>query len=124
MASTSKCFVLICALVVGALKVALGASDGVIHFGVDPTSGLASAVVVKDCPLVFTSQLLPSDVHGELIGEGDAAAQTDQVLQSLDRVLQSAKSDLAHVVKLNVYVALPEAVPAVRLSLKRRFAAI
>ena len=67
--------------------------------------GAVRATVVDDLPLAHTSQLLPLDSQGRLIGEKDAGAQTTQVLKNVSAALSAAGSSLERAVKLNLYVA-------------------
>ena len=66
--------------------------------------GVARATVVDDLPLAHTSQLLPLDSQGRLIGE-NPGAQTVQVLKNVSAALSAAGSSLERVVKLNLYIA-------------------
>lgn len=55
--------------------------------------------------LVFTAgQIALSPDTGAMVGEGDVAAQTEQVLANLQAVLQAAGSDLTRVLKTTVYL--------------------
>ena len=89
----------------------------------DAATGTSAAVIVDDVPLVHTAQLLPLDPHGKLVGEGDVAKQADQVLANLAQVLnfKAVESALADIIKLNVYLAEPEALPKVQRVLSRQF---
>ena len=87
----------------------------------DAATGASTAVIVDDVPLAHTAQMLPLNQKGELIGKGDAAKQTDQVLANLGLALSAANSELAKTIKLNVYLAQTEALPKVQQALARRF---
>ena len=54
--------------------------------------------------LVFTAGAVPLDPHGNLVGEGDYAAQTEQVVANLDAALAAARAKPEDVVKTTVYV--------------------
>lgn len=55
-------------------------------------------------PLVFCSGQIALDPRsGELLA-GDAPAQAERVLQNLAAVLRAAGSDLAHVVRMSIYL--------------------
>jgi enamine deaminase RidA (YjgF/YER057c/UK114 family) len=97
-------------------------SNGSIRW-VDPddATGASRAVVVDHVPLAHTAQVLPLDAAGKLVGEGDAAKQTEQVLVNLDQLLQGAKSGLKSVIKLNIFLARDEAVPEVQKTLAKYF---
>ncbi len=90
---------------------------------IDPSAdtGTSKAVVVRDSALAHTSQLLPVDRHGSVIGEGDAVRQTEQVLSNLALVLKGAESDLSQVVKLNVYAVNDVIVATVQKVIASRF---
>lgn len=59
---------------------------------------------VKVGNTVFVSGQLSRDAAGNVIGKGDMAAQTRQVVLNLQRVLRAAGAELRHVVKLTVFV--------------------
>jgi len=44
------------------------------------------------------------DVHGQIVGEGDLKAQTEQVFRNLEIALSSAGARLEHVIKWNIYI--------------------
>lgn len=44
------------------------------------------------------------DAEGRLVGVGDAAAQTRQALDNIERALRQAGGDLRHVVRTRIYV--------------------
>ncbi len=59
---------------------------------------------IRDGDRVYTSgQIAQDPATGKLI-EGGVAAQTAQVLQNLEAVLNAAEKSLADVVKVNVYL--------------------
>ncbi|HQS51629.1 MAG TPA: hypothetical protein PLN99_07005, partial [Daejeonella sp.] len=45
--------------------------------------GASDAVLVDDVPLVHTTQFLPLDKSGSIVGSGDINAQTNQVFLNL-----------------------------------------
>jgi reactive intermediate/imine deaminase len=55
--------------------------------------------------LVYTSGQVAWDEHGKLVGLGDPAAQTRQVLSNVESVLREAGATLDDVLKCNVYLA-------------------
>jgi 2-iminobutanoate/2-iminopropanoate deaminase len=56
--------------------------------------------------LCFASGQIPLDpATGQLVGEGDVAAQTRQVLANLAAVLRASGTDLAHVARCTVFLA-------------------
>jgi enamine deaminase RidA (YjgF/YER057c/UK114 family) len=70
---------------------------------------------------VHTAQFLPVNPTGEIVGEGDATAQTRHLLDSLSNALAAAKTDLEHAVKINVYGRDTASLNAVRAALSARF---
>ena len=62
---------------------------------------------VVDAPagrIVFVSGQVPLDVAGNLVGEGDFAAQVRQVFENLTAALAAADASWSDVVKLNYFV--------------------
>lgn len=53
---------------------------------------------------VYVSGQIPLDATGQLIGVGDVAAQTQQVLKNLTAVLAAASLTLTDVVKCSIFV--------------------
>ena len=94
---------------------------GVLFIPSDAAPGTSLAVVVDDVPLAHTALVLPLDAAGKLIGVADAAKQAEQVLANLDQALRRAQSDLGNAVKLNVYLAGDEVMPAVQQALAKTF---
>ncbi len=95
--------------------------NGVRYVEPDDATGTSLAAVVGRVPLAHTTQLLPLDHAGELIGKGDASAQTERVLDNLALALQEGRSGLDQLVKINVCVTQPEAVASVQAVFARRF---
>jgi enamine deaminase RidA (YjgF/YER057c/UK114 family) len=80
-------------------------SDSIHCIGADAATGTSAAVIVDDTVLVHTTQLLPLNRRGELVGKDDVRAQSVQVIENLARVLEAGGSSLARVVKFNVCLA-------------------
>jgi len=55
--------------------------------------------------LVYTSGQVAWDADGRLVGSGDPAAQTRQVLRNVQSVLEAGGATLGDVMKCNVYLA-------------------
>lgn len=72
--------------------------------GVDPATGLATAVVVENKALAHTSQLLPVDLAGKVVGDS-LAPQLAQAVKNTETVLGEVGSGLDQIARLNVYVA-------------------
>jgi len=63
-----------------------------------------SHVAVASGRLVFAAGAVPLDRDGRVVGQGDRAAQTRQVLENLRIQLEAAGARPADVVKITVYV--------------------
>jgi 2-iminobutanoate/2-iminopropanoate deaminase len=59
---------------------------------------------VKAGNTVYVSGQIPLSAAGQLVGEGDVAAQTHQVLKNLTSVLAAAGLALTDVVKCSIFV--------------------
>lgn len=59
----------------------------------------------KRGPFVFTAGQVSVDASGSLVGEGDIAAQTRQVLRNLQAVLEEGGATIGDVMKTTVYLA-------------------
>jgi 2-iminobutanoate/2-iminopropanoate deaminase len=59
---------------------------------------------VKAGNTVYVSGQIPLDASGQLVGEGDVAAQTHQVLRNLKAVLAAAGMAVTDVVKCSIFV--------------------
>ncbi len=73
-----------------------------------------SHVVMGTGRFVAVSGRLPLDEEGELVGEGDPAAQARQVFENLRRCLAAAGAGFEDVVKLTCSVTDMAHLPAVR----------
>ncbi|MCG7202573.1 MULTISPECIES: RidA family protein [Streptomyces] len=71
-------------------------------------------VVAGTGRFVAVSGQLPLDEHGELVGEGDPAAQARQVFENLRRCLAAAGAGFDDVVKLTYFVTDMAHLPALR----------
>ena len=72
-------------------------------------AGLPAAIshytdAVRFGDLLFVSGLTAHDQHGTLVGDGDAAAQTRQILENLRKVLDAAGASFADVLKVTVFL--------------------
>ena len=68
----------------------------------EPISHYTDAVRFGD--LLFVSGVAPLDEQGRVVGGGDAAAQTRQVLLNLEKILNAAGAGFADVLKVTVYL--------------------
>ena len=60
---------------------------------------------IKKGNLVFTAGMIPQDAQGDLVGEGDIAAQTRQCLMNLEAVLAEGGAALDDVVKCSIFLS-------------------
>ncbi|WP_223777814.1 RidA family protein [Streptomyces sp. 135] len=81
--------------------------------GVAPATAYTH-VVMGTGRLVAISGQLALDEGGDLVGEGDAAAQARQVFENLRRCLAAAGATFEDVVKLTYFVTDMAHMPAVR----------
>ena len=73
--------------------------------GVPPPSGKYShAVAVRASELLFIAGQTSRDDQGELIGAGDAAAQTRRALELIGLILAEAGADFSNVVEFTTYI--------------------
>jgi enamine deaminase RidA (YjgF/YER057c/UK114 family) len=65
-----------------------------------------SQVVVASGPvkLVYVGAQTPVDGSGTIVGKGDIAAQTEQVLKNLESCLRAAGAGPEHIAQWNVYI--------------------
>lgn len=71
--------------------------------GLPPANGYSHAVSFTGTMVVISGQV-PLDEDGRMIGADDPQAQTRQVFLNLRAALAAAGTDLAHVVKLTVFL--------------------
>lgn len=100
-----------------------GAAEGVREVRPDEKSSTSAATVVEGAlPLAHTAQLFPVDAKGQVVAPGRAEAQADAVVDQLDSVLRSIRSDSGRLIKVHVYAARADVVPAIEAVLARRLA--
>lgn len=72
----------------------------------EPPGGgfFSQAFVVSGGKTVYVSGMTARDENGELVGDGDIAAQTVQVLENMKAVVEAAGGSMADVVKLTIFM--------------------
>lgn len=83
--------------------------------------GVSDAVIVDDVPLVHTTQFLPFDKSGSIVGSGDINTQINQVFLNISSSLKQAGSRIDQIVKLNVYIRNSSLIPAVQEQIHKQF---
>lgn len=86
----------------------------------DSTRTSLAVIVPSATNLAHTAQFLPLDERGSIIGPGRADEQATVVLDRLETALKAAGSGLDQVVKINVYAARADVLPAFRTAFKAR----
>ena len=77
--------------------------------GLFPPPTYSHATVVEaGTKLAFLAGAVPLDADGNVVGEGAAVRQAEQVLVNLGEQLRAVGSDLGHVVATDVYVVSSE----------------
>ena len=75
-----------------------------------PLGAYSVGMAVNAGRLVYVAGQVGVDVGGNLVGPGDAAAQTRQVLQNIGSVLEAAGAGFSNVVEFTTYVVGRESV--------------
>ena len=70
-----------------------------------PAGKYSHAVRVRGGEMLFIAGQIATDVDGNLVGAGDAAAQTRQIFANIDNVLKGAGGSFADVVEFTYYLA-------------------
>ena len=92
-----------------------------IHTADAPAAIGPYSQAVRHGDLVFLSGQIPLDPQTMQIVEGGIEAQADRMFRNLRAVCRAAGSDLAGIVKLNLYLADMGDFPAVNEVMKRYF---
>jgi reactive intermediate/imine deaminase len=79
-----------------------------------PPFGYSHVVEAPAGTIVYISGQVPLDVEGQLVGDGDFAAQTRQVFENLTRALEAADATWSDVVKLDYFLRDVGQIGAVR----------
>lgn len=83
-------------------------------------TGYSYAVKKTGTPVYISGQVAIDDAS-KLVGEGDAAAQVEQVFQNLRTVVTAAGGTMDDIVKLTVFVTDPAYRPPVAAARQRHF---
>jgi enamine deaminase RidA (YjgF/YER057c/UK114 family)/N-acetylglutamate synthase-like GNAT family acetyltransferase len=71
----------------------------------EPVVGYARAVRVRQMSeMIFVTGTVATDEQGNVVGEGDAVAQTRQVLANIERALERLGATMADVVRTRIFV--------------------
>ena len=70
-----------------------------------PPPGYSHVAVGRGGTMVFTAGAVPLDAQGELVGQGDAVAQAEKVIENLLAALETGGAGPGDVAKTTVYVA-------------------
>ena len=66
--------------------------------------GYSHAAKIGPGTVLFVAGQVALDVNGNLVGSGDVRAQSQQVFQNLQAVVEAAGGKFRDIVKLNVYI--------------------
>ncbi len=83
-------------------------AERIVVPGLSEPPGYTHVAVARGSRLVFTAGQVPLDQGGELVGPGDLAAQTRQVLANLEATLAAAGATTDDVVKTTIFVVAGE----------------
>jgi enamine deaminase RidA (YjgF/YER057c/UK114 family) len=89
------------------------------RYAIEPHPGMSQAVR-KGRHVVLSGQVA-LDESGALVGEGDAAAQCEQIFRNVERLLSKAGSGLDDVVLLTCYLSDARHFPAYSAAKRRIF---
>ena len=73
-------------------------------------SGFSPATRVGN--MVFSSGQVAADTNGNVVGEGDAGAQSEQVFNNIEAALIAAGAAMSHVTKITAFLVNSEDYPA------------
>ncbi len=82
--------------------------------GIADPSPSGFTAVVKAGNTVYIAGMVAQDENGNVVGAGDAEAQTRQIWRNIEVAVQAAGGSLADIVKTTTYVTGIEHAPAIR----------
>jgi len=68
-----------------------------------PPTGYSQVAEVTKGKIVLIAGQVAHDVNGNLVGEGDFAAQVEQVFKNLDAAVRAAGGTFKNIIKINNY---------------------
>jgi 2-iminobutanoate/2-iminopropanoate deaminase len=83
-------------------------------------TGYTHVVIAPDGRTVYIAGQVAFDSTGAVVGQGDFAAQAEQVYRNLERALQSVGGSMADLVKTTTFVTDIKNVPSLREIRSRR----
>lgn len=87
-----------------------------------PMGPYSHFAVAEGSKLVFISGQVPQDANGQLVGKGDIAAQTRQVLANIQAAVEASGGTIHYIKKLTVFmVELDPAAYAAVAEARREF---
>ena len=78
--------------------------SAVVVAGVAPPAGHYSHGIIAAGRILFVAGQVALDEEGQLVGQGDAAAQARQVLTNLKKVIEGAGGSMANVARTTIYL--------------------
>ncbi|MDE2572453.1 MAG: RidA family protein [bacterium] len=89
----------------------------------EPPGGGAFSSAIEAPPgrTVYISGLTARNTSGEVVGEGDITAQTEQVMQNLKAALDAAGATFADIVKVTVFIRNMEDFPKIHAVRRKYF---
>ena len=73
----------------------------------DPRPRYTQGILAEGKRLLFIAGQTGVDADNNVVGKGDVAAQTEQVLQNMKAVLDEAGASFADIVKITTYITDP-----------------
>jgi enamine deaminase RidA (YjgF/YER057c/UK114 family) len=114
--------VILGSVVLGLLPAISSAQQLLTRIESDPNTGRSLAVAVGPTALAHTAQLLPLDRDERVVGR-NATEQCHALVDQLAVLLADVRSDLNHVVKLNIVAASDSVVDEIEHVLAKQFSA-